>query len=43
MTHKQYYYHRVSEIKSIVAEAANFAQESPEPSEAELFTDITIN
>jgi pyruvate dehydrogenase E1 component alpha subunit len=32
-----------SEIKSIVAEAANFAQESPEPSESELFTDITIN
>jgi pyruvate dehydrogenase E1 component alpha subunit len=32
-----------SEIKSIIAEAANFAQESPEPSESELFTDITIN
>ena len=32
-----------SEIKSIVAEAANFAQESPEPSESELFTNITIN
>ena len=30
-------------IKSTVANAANFAQESPEPSEAELFTDITIN
>ena len=32
-----------TEIKSIVANAATFAQESPEPSEAELFTDITIN
>ena len=32
-----------SEIKLIVAEAATFAQESPEPSESELFTDITIN
>ena len=32
-----------TEIKSIVAEAANFAQESPEPSVFELFTDITIN
>ena len=31
------------EIKSIIANAATFAQESPEPSEAELFTDITIN
>ena len=32
-----------TEIKSIVANAATFAQESREPSEAELFTDITIN
>ncbi|MDC0976195.1 pyruvate dehydrogenase (acetyl-transferring) E1 component subunit alpha [Alphaproteobacteria bacterium] len=32
-----------SEIKSIVANAATFAQESLEPSEAELLTDITIN
>jgi pyruvate dehydrogenase E1 component alpha subunit len=30
-------------IKSIVADAAKFAQESPEPSDSELFTDITIN
>jgi pyruvate dehydrogenase E1 component alpha subunit len=32
-----------TEIKSIVANAATFAQGSLEPSEAELFTDITIN
>jgi pyruvate dehydrogenase E1 component alpha subunit len=32
-----------TEIKSIVANAATFAQESSEPSEEELFTDITIN
>ena len=32
-----------TEIKSIIANAATFAQESLEPSEAELFTDITIN
>ena len=32
-----------TEIKSIIANAATFAQESPEPSEADLFTDITIN
>ena len=32
-----------TEIKSIIAEAAKFAQDSPEPSEDELFTDITIN
>ena len=32
-----------TEIKSIVANAATFAQESLEPSESELFTDITIN
>ena len=32
-----------TEIKSIVADAATFAQESSEPSESELFTDITIN
>ena len=32
-----------TEIKSIIANAATFAQESSEPSEAELFTDITIN
>jgi pyruvate dehydrogenase E1 component alpha subunit len=32
-----------TEIKSIVAEAATFAQESSEPSASELYTDITIN
>ena len=32
-----------SDIKSVIAEAAKFAQDSPEPSEDELFTDITIN
>jgi pyruvate dehydrogenase E1 component alpha subunit len=32
-----------TEIKTIIAESANFAQASPEPSESELFTDITIN
>jgi pyruvate dehydrogenase E1 component alpha subunit len=32
-----------TDIKSIVADAAKFAQESPEPSDSELFTDITIN
>ena len=31
------------EIKSIIADAAKFAQESPEPSDSELYTDITIN
>ena len=31
------------EIKSIIADAAKFAQDSPEPSASELFTDITIN
>jgi pyruvate dehydrogenase E1 component alpha subunit len=31
------------EIKATIADAANFAQESPEPSPEELFTDITIN
>ena len=31
------------EIKSTIADAAKFAQESPEPSESELYTDITIN
>ena len=30
-------------IKSIIAEAAKFAQDSPEPSEDELFTDVIIN
>ena len=30
-------------IKSIIADAAKFAQDSPQPSEDELFTDITIN
>ena len=30
-------------IKSKIADAAKFAQDSPEPSEAELYTDITIN
>ena len=29
--------------KSVIAEAAKFAQDSPEPTEDELFTDITIN
>jgi pyruvate dehydrogenase E1 component alpha subunit len=32
-----------SEIKMTVADAAKYAQESPEPSEDELFKDITIN
>ena len=32
-----------ADIKSVIAEAAKFAQDSPEPSEDELFTDITIN
>ena len=32
-----------ADIKSVIAEAAKFAQESPEPSEDELFTDITVN
>ncbi len=32
-----------TQIKAIIADAANFAQESPEPSPEELFTDITIN
>ena len=32
-----------TDIKSVIAEAAKFAQDSPEPSEVELFTDITIN
>ena len=31
------------EIKSTIADAAKFAQDSPEPSASELFTDITIN
>ena len=31
------------DIKSVIAEAAKFAQDSPEPSEVELYTDITIN
>jgi pyruvate dehydrogenase E1 component alpha subunit len=30
-------------IKSQIADAAKFAQDSPEPSESELYTDITIN
>ena len=30
-------------IKSKIADAAKFAQDSPEPSETELYTDITIN
>ena len=30
-------------IKSKIADAAKFAQDSPEPSESELYTDITIN
>ena len=28
------------EIKAVINEAAQFAQESPEPAEAELWTDI---
>ncbi|MDB2683720.1 pyruvate dehydrogenase (acetyl-transferring) E1 component subunit alpha [Alphaproteobacteria bacterium] len=32
-----------TQIKATIANAANFAQESPEPSPEELFTDITIN
>ena len=32
-----------SEIKVIIADAAKFAQESPEPSVEELYTDITVN
>ena len=32
-----------TDIKSVIAEAAKFAQDSPEPSEDELFNDITIN
>ena len=32
-----------TDIKTVIAEAAKFAQDSPEPSEDELFTDITIN
>ena len=32
-----------TQIKAVIAEAAKFAQESPEPPESELFTDITIN
>ena len=32
-----------TDIKSVIAEAAKFAQDSPEPSPDELFTDITIN
>ena len=32
-----------SEIKMNIADAAKFAQESPEPSVEELFTDITVN
>ena len=32
-----------TDIKSVIAEAAKFAQDSPEPSKDELFTDITIN
>ena len=32
-----------SDIKAIIADAAKFAQESPEPPEDELFTDITVN
>jgi len=32
-----------TDIKSVIAEAAKFSQNSPEPSEDELFTDITIN
>tara|TARA_B100001093_G_scaffold403614_1_gene391601 strand:+ start:342 stop:1346 length:1005 start_codon:yes stop_codon:yes gene_type:complete len=31
------------EIKSVIADAAKFAQDSPEPSLSELYTDVTIN
>ena len=31
------------EIKSIIADAAKFAQDSPEPAPSELYTDVTIN
>ena len=30
------------EIKPLVTEAANFAQESPEPDPSELYTDILV-
>jgi pyruvate dehydrogenase E1 component alpha subunit len=30
------------EVKDIVAEAAQFAQDSPEPDEAELWTDVLV-
>ena len=32
-----------ADIKSVIAEAAKFAQDSPEPTDDELFTDVTIN
>ncbi len=32
-----------TDIKSVIAEAAKFALDSPEPSKDELFTDVTIN
>ena len=32
-----------ADIKSVIAEAAKFAQDSPEPADDELFTDVTIN
>ena len=32
-----------TKIKGVVAEAAKFAQESPEPPASELFNDVTIN
>jgi len=31
------------EVRAIVAEAAEFAQESPEPDPSELFTDVLVN
>jgi len=32
-----------TQIKSVIADAAKFAQESPEPPASELFSDVTIN
>ena len=32
-----------TQIKAVIADAAKFAQESPEPSSSELFSDVTIN
>ena len=32
-----------TQIKAVIADAAKFAQESPEPPASELFSDVTIN